>query len=201
MGKYISLIKPPKKYLLFVFFFTLFSLISYLINYIFDKTIERSDHHQIRGNFLIYFFIEFLGFSTLLIPDIFTKKSISQLNKISDTQPINKLKYILMIVVIDLLMLIQLFATAFFICYIIERRHINIYDEYEGLIYFFSFIISRFYFKNSYYKHQYISFSIIIIVAICRILIRLNHYHFFNFNIKDIIIESFLTSLKLRKNI
>ena len=196
MGKLISLIKPPKKYLLFVFLFIIFSIICYSIPIIFNNIlIEKSSDNNKRENYLIYYFFKFLGNSLFIIPELFIKKNISELNKTSDIKVINKGKYILIICVVDLFILLYIFGSIYFDSYLFERDQSDIIIENYGLDYFFIFIISIIYFKNSYYKHQYISFIIIIVLAIIRFFIRLDHYQFFSFNTKDIIIESFLIIL------
>ena len=199
MGKYISFEKPPKKYLLLVFYYFIFSILCNLIKSIFNIWIEESDTDK-RENYIIETFIFSIGISLLFIPELFLKKKSFQSNKTSDFKYKYKIKDIFFIGLIYLLILLHNFGNIFLEAYILERTKEEILSYFYSLDYLFIFIISILYFKNTHYKHQYISLSIIIILTIIRNLIKLGQYNFFSFNGKDIIIESFLIILKSSTN-
>ena len=141
----------------------------------------------------LFILLEYHYYSSL---NFYRKKKSFQSNKTLDFKYKYTIKDIFFIGLINLLVLIHCFGNIL----ILERTKEVILSNFYSLDYLFTFIISIFYFKNTHYKHQYISLSIIIILAIIRNLIKLGQYEFFSFNIKDIIIESFLILLKSSTN-
>ena len=195
MGKYISFIKPPKKYFQYLLSFILCTIFCLFLSLIFKIWIKKSnnDSSNLRKNNLVQELLENIGTSLLIIPELFMNENFSSKEiKSSTLKNKSNIKSFIIIGIISLIMLINIFGNIFFELYLLEKTKEQILSNNFGLYYFFIYIISIVYFKCTYYFHQSIFSLIIIVFAIIRIIIKLDQYDFFSSKPKEIIIESFL---------
>ena len=189
MAKFISFQKAEKNYILLNLYLILTVIIFDAISILFE---QNSKYDEINNLLLVFkfcirYFILFIFM--IIIAFIIKKISSPKLNKTIDLKNKNKLKAILYFFLICLFLLIYNFTDILFHLYQSKNPiQLDIKDFYCWL-YLTIFIINIFMFKNSYYKHQYISITIIIVLGIIESSFK---YSKNNYNFKDIIFILFL---------
>jgi hypothetical protein len=192
MKKLISFGKIDKKFLCIFMIFTCFII----TNFIFLISLEDEEINS-SPNFLVKSFITNFVKTLCFIPELIVKK-ISSINNSSQPKAIIKTKYIFYFGIVSFLL---------FINEIIGLLE-DIEEEAQGyelntsfifLDYFFLFFISKYFLNIKYYKHQYISIFILLIINIIKDAITLFELGFKKtiFNCILLIFETLISTISL----
>ena len=172
MGKYISVGNFEKKYLIYVliYFIGLFSMSEGLYNFTYEQKKQIFYLHRI--HILMEYIIKNIILSLFIVPQLilnFIYKTNKETKKV-DHLTTKKIVHIIICTITHLLNHIS--------------EKILLYDQplcyFQGVQILLSFILSKYYFKNKCYRHQYFSllviFVLLIISNICEIYYSHNYY-------------------------
>ena len=198
MGTFISFRNIERKYLLLNIYFLITAFIFEVIKYFFRKKSNNKElniYMPVFSNCLVYF-----EFCLLIIPEFIIKKFCSsKSNKSFNLKNKYKIKDIAIIGLISLITLINQFSEILSNIFRIKSND-RISTEYFLIFVFLAvFIITNLVLKNIYYKHQYISIIIIILLGIIKNIFKFlqNHTEEFNIEIKNMIIMFFLNIIDI----
>ena len=165
MGEFISFGNIEKKY---IYIISAIGVLGLIFIYM-ENNSKILDKKRLMDPLMIY-----IGYILCFIPELIRKRntSIKKNNKL-----INRFKYqkIFVIGITALLSLIHNYLILTKERYVSKEEKIILHNNY-AFFFLIIFIISKFLFKYNYYRHQYISISIIIIIEVFRYFIIIKGY-------------------------
>ena len=207
MNKYISCSKCEKKYFL-IYLGHIFIHIIEILLFINIGLFKANDLKNFNDHSVFKLFITYFGMFLCIIPEIILK--LKTKNHKSEEKNINKnkkLKGPIMLIYNDLSdkttfkdyiyigLASFLLLVIDFIKIFLEKKEGSTNSEYYFATLPFLLFISIYFYKNDFYKHQYISIIIITIFGIYEYIIKLNHYYNNNYNFLNIIFDFILQIL------
>ena len=201
MAKYISCGKFDKKYIYIYLIYTLVVLLLLLtFVFVFSTPSDNAEYKDIYNiNILFFVFLSFFGQSLFIIVEFILNHYIFENNKNPQTLSPQKssllIEYIFNdysdritnkdIIIIGCVSVIFLFvdttkAVISSLRIVKNEQKLIFNEEYYFFQLFFLFVLSIYIYKMKYYKHQYFSIVVILIMGIIRYLIKIT-YDFENF--------------------
>ena len=201
MGKYISCGKCDKNYFKILFGFILICICLIIVLSIF-RIIKSNNLDFLNDVSLLIPLLSYIGMSLCFIPELILKKKIEK--KDDESNQINKskrtigfIKYIyndlsdkvtwkdyIYIGLISLMLVVIDFMKIF-----IKKIAKTEESQYNFTELAFLLIISKFYYKMDFYKHQYLSIIIITLFGFIQYIIKTQYYYASTSNIINIILE------------
>ena len=187
MGMIISCHGVDKKYILINFYFILIDVSITLIESLIkslakEKAIEKDE------NLLVFqYLIRYAGFSLFIIPEYIVKKNSSlKKTKSRDFKYKYKLKDFVIIGIIALIMLINQFADIFLNIFQWKREELVKQENKFVWFFLFIFITCTLLVKYKFYRHQYLSTIIILILGIIKDIFKLSHQNYKQYSSAEI---------------
>ena len=191
-NKCISFGKIDKKYWLSILLIIILIAITLGLLYSFVAYLENSENNDLKMrdkvNGIIFLFFEKLGESLMIIPGLISKKinSSHQNNSLTKQRMNNIDKYIFNPNIIkfsrkEKIYLILLIVLGFFadagsiysqLFFFNEKENLEFFESFIFCDLLFLFFFSKFIFKITFYKHQYISIIILLLIDIMNLILK-----------------------------
>ena len=179
MKHFISFSKFDKKYFMLIIIACIVGIyFGYWETFLYFLEDKQKHVENYVENKLLLSFLKYLGYSYFFIGEVIRKR-LNFKGKVDKPKDLLTKKDFIFIGLISIAVLIAEFL-AIVIRLINGKNYIYI-DEYYNIIEFaFLFTSSLFIFKMKYYKHQYISVILILILEIIRFIVKFNEYFKFD---------------------